>query len=91
MDISLTGIETAIASYTKGLDAERAKCAAIARGEIQVRAEQREHAISESQKEITRIQGVLQGLGYALGDIKAQQQGYGERAVVEDFEVVRTH
>ena len=85
MDISTTGIEIMIDSYTKGLDRERAKCAAIARGEIQVAPEQREHSIQQSQMEITRLQGVIQGLVMARTELVAQLEIQAEREVVEDF------
>lgn len=76
MNVSTTGIEIMIRSYTEGLDAEREKLRKTARGEIQVR--DLAHALAEGEKEVTRLQGVIQGLSMARREVAAQLEGYGE-------------
>lgn len=87
MNISTASIETAIRLHTTTLDAKRAELHKVALGEIVVRNPQ--HHLEQLSAEVTRQQGIIQGLTIALVDIKAQQEGYGaveaERAVVEDF------
>lgn len=87
--MNTNGIQLMIHSYTQGLDAERAKLRDLASGAIAVRDPQ--HAIEQAQMEVARLQGVIQGLTMAMVEIDAELEIVAQRAVVEDFEVVRTH
>ncbi len=81
MDISTASIEVAISTYTAGLDANRAAAHSLAMsGDIEAAREAAEEAI--------RISGIIQGLVYALNEIRAQQQGYGEMAAIRHEEEI---
>lgn len=81
MNVSTTGIENMIASYTQGLDAKRQELHLTALGEINVR--NTAFHVEQLTTEVTRLQGVIQGLTSALVDIQAQQQGFGSYEIVD--------
>lgn len=81
--MNTNGIQLMIRSYTQGLDAERAKLHGLASGAIAVRNPQ--HAIEQAQMEVTRLQGVIQGLTMAMVEIDAELEIAAQRAVVEDI------
>lgn len=90
MDISTTSIETAIAMHTRRLVAARGE-----RHRINIGTEACQNVgfrTEELTSEITRLEGQINGLSYALGEIKAQQQGYAnleaQRNVVETIRLV---